>query len=58
MYLKSVGITEYRFTNEDILNQFDKSIDFLNSLNFLTKEDKEGIFYGNAATFLKLETRY
>lgn len=33
----------------------EKSIDFLNSLDFLTEEDKEGIFYGNAAKFLKLE---
>ncbi|SDC88344.1 hypothetical protein SAMN04488104_100887 [Algoriphagus faecimaris] len=33
----------------------EKSIDFLNSLDFLTEEDKEGIFYGNAARFLKLE---
>lgn len=32
-----------------------KSIDFLNSLEFLTEEDKEGIFYGNAARFLKME---
>ncbi|WP_373493361.1 hypothetical protein [Aquiflexum sp.] len=32
-----------------------QSIDFLNSLDFLTEEDKEGIFYGNAARFLKLE---
>ncbi len=32
-----------------------KSIDFLNSLDFLTEEEKEGIFYSNAARFLKLE---
>ncbi|SMG52492.1 hypothetical protein SAMN05661096_03942 [Marivirga sericea] len=32
-----------------------KSIDFLNSLDFLTEEDKEGIFYSNAARFLKLD---
>ncbi|WP_194775302.1 amidohydrolase family protein [Pararhodonellum marinum] len=32
-----------------------KSIDFLNSLEFLTEEDKEGIFYDNAARFLKLK---
>lgn len=32
-----------------------KSIDFLNSLDFLTKEEKENIFYNNAARFLKLE---
>jgi very-short-patch-repair endonuclease len=30
-YLKSVGIIEYRFTNEEILVQFEKSIEFLNS---------------------------
>ena len=30
-YLKSVDITEYRFTNEEILNQFEKSIEFINS---------------------------
>lgn len=30
-YLKSVGIIEYRFTNEEILNQFEKSIEFINS---------------------------
>ena len=29
-----------------------KSIDFLNSLDFLTKKDKEDIFYNNAAKFL------
>ncbi|WP_296618311.1 amidohydrolase family protein [Marivirga sp.] len=33
----------------------EKSIDFLNSLDFLTEEDKTGIFYDNAARFLKLE---
>ncbi|MEB2774190.1 amidohydrolase family protein [Algoriphagus sp. D3-2-R+10] len=33
----------------------EKSIDFLNSLDFLTEKDKEGIFYGNAARFLKLK---
>ncbi len=32
-----------------------KSIDFLNSLTFLTKKDKEDILYNNAATFLKLK---
>ncbi len=32
-----------------------KSIDFLNSLSFLTTKEKEGIFYNNAARFLKLE---
>ena len=32
-----------------------KSIDFLNSLDFLTKEEKENIFYNNAARFLKLD---
>ena len=30
-YLNSVGIIEYRFTNQEILNQFDKSIEFINS---------------------------
>ncbi len=33
----------------------EKSIEFLEGLDFLTEEDKEGIFYGNAARFLKLE---
>jgi predicted TIM-barrel fold metal-dependent hydrolase len=33
----------------------EKSIDFLNSLDFLSEEDKEGIFYSNAARFLRLE---
>lgn len=33
----------------------EKSIRFLNSLSFLTKKDKEDIFYNNAATFLKLK---
>jgi len=33
----------------------DKSIDFLNSLDFLTEKEKEDIFYNNAARFLKLE---
>lgn len=32
-----------------------KSIDFLNSLDFITKIEKEDIFYNNAAKFLKLE---
>jgi len=32
-----------------------KSIDFLNSLTFLTKQDKQDIFYNNAARFLKLK---
>ncbi|MBC2839720.1 amidohydrolase family protein [Robiginitalea sp. SC105] len=32
-----------------------KSIEFLNSLEFLTEEEREGIFYNNAARFLKLE---
>ena len=32
----------------------EKSIDFLNSLDFLTEEDKENIFYNNAAKFLRL----
>lgn len=32
-----------------------KSVDFLNSLDFLTKKDKEDIFYNNAARFLKLD---
>lgn len=30
----------------------EKSVRFLNSLNFLTKQDKEDIFYNNAAKFL------
>jgi predicted TIM-barrel fold metal-dependent hydrolase len=33
----------------------EKSIQFLNSLTFLTKQDKEDIFYNNAARFLKLK---
>jgi uncharacterized protein len=33
----------------------EKSISFLNSLTFLSKKDKEDIFYNNAAKFLKLE---
>jgi uncharacterized protein len=32
-----------------------KSIAFLNSLDFLTEQDKEDIFYHNAARFLKLK---
>lgn len=32
-----------------------QSIDFLNSLDFLTKDEKENIFYNNAVKFLKLE---
>ena len=32
----------------------EKSINFLNSLDFLTDSDKEDIFYNNAARFLKL----
>lgn len=31
-----------------------KSIDFLNSLDFLTEDEKAGIFYGNAERFLRL----
>lgn len=33
----------------------EKSIKFLKSLTFLTKQDKEDIFYNNAAKFLNLE---
>lgn len=33
----------------------EKSIRFLNSVTFLTKRDKEDIFYNNAARFLKLK---
>ncbi len=33
----------------------EKSIQFLNSLTFLTKKDREDIFYSNAARFLKLK---
>jgi len=33
----------------------EKSIRFLDSLTFLTKQDKEDIFYNNAAMFLKLK---
>ncbi len=33
----------------------EKSIVFLNSLMFLTKQDKEDILYNNAVRFLKLE---
>ena len=33
----------------------EKSITFLNSLDFLTEKEKEGIFYDNAARFLKLK---
>lgn len=33
----------------------EKSINFLNSLDFLTEKEKEGIFYDNAARFLKLK---
>ena len=32
-----------------------KSVDFLNSLSFLTQQDKDDIFYNNAARFLKLK---
>jgi predicted TIM-barrel fold metal-dependent hydrolase len=32
----------------------EKSINFLNSLDFLSKQDKEDILYNNAATFLRL----
>ncbi len=32
-----------------------KSVDFLNSLDFLTEKEKEDIFYNNAAKFLRLE---
>lgn len=33
----------------------EKSIRFLNSLTFLTKQDKEDIFYNNAARFLQIK---
>jgi len=33
----------------------EKSINFLNSLDFLSEEDKEDIYYNNAAKFLKLD---
>jgi very-short-patch-repair endonuclease len=31
-YVQSLGITEYRFTNEEILDDFDKSIDSINEI--------------------------
>lgn len=34
-----------------------KSIDFLNSLDFLTEGEKEGIYYNNAARFLRLDKK-
>lgn len=34
-----------------------KSVDFLNSLDFLTKQEKENIFYNNAFQFLKMEEK-
>jgi len=33
----------------------EKSILFLNNLTLLTRQDKEDIFYNNAARFLKLK---
>lgn len=33
----------------------ERSINYLNSLEFLTEEDKRGIFYHNAARFLRLD---
>jgi predicted TIM-barrel fold metal-dependent hydrolase len=33
----------------------EKSIQFLNSLDFLTKKDKQNILYNNAARFLQLK---
>ena len=33
----------------------EKAIHFLNSLSFLTKQDKENIFYNNAARFLRIQ---
>lgn len=33
----------------------EKSVDFLNNLDFLSKKEKEDIFYNNAVRFLKLE---
>lgn len=36
-------------------NAIQKSVDFLNSLDFLTKEEKENIFYTNASIFLKIK---
>jgi predicted TIM-barrel fold metal-dependent hydrolase len=32
-----------------------KSVDFLNNLDFLSEQDKEDIFYNNAARFIRLE---
>ena len=31
-YLKSVGITEYRFTNEEILQHYDKSVETVKTI--------------------------
>jgi predicted TIM-barrel fold metal-dependent hydrolase len=33
----------------------EKSINFLNSLDFLTQQEKEYVFYNNAGRFLKLK---
>lgn len=35
----------------------EKSVQFLNSLSFLTKKDKEDILYNNAAAFLRLKKK-
>jgi predicted TIM-barrel fold metal-dependent hydrolase len=34
----------------------EESVDFLNSLDFLTSQEKENIFYHNATRFLKLKS--
>ena len=31
-YVKDLGVTEYRFTNEEILNEFDKSVELINEI--------------------------
>jgi hypothetical protein len=35
----------------------EKSIEYLNSMDFLTEEEKRDIFYNNAVRFLRLEEK-
>ena len=56
--MKHAGYLDRVMFGSDQMNwpyAIEKSVDFLNSLDFLTQQEKENIFYNNAVRFLNLE---
>jgi len=56
--IKEAGyLNRVMFGSDQMLwpDAIERSIRFLNSLNFLTKKDKEDILYNNAVRFLKMK---